>query len=82
MVLLEYFWLPIIQICKICECFKKKSLFVFLRFLYDTNSRDYLYYRKRVAEYRKNLPKPIMKPPTGKWIFALLCACVKPCCGL
>ncbi|CAL8312352.1 SURP and G-patch domain-containing protein 1 [Gadus morhua] len=33
-------------------------------FLYDTNSRDYLYYRKRVAEYRKNLPKPIMKSHT------------------
>ncbi|XP_056149053.1 SURP and G-patch domain-containing protein 1 [Lampris incognitus] len=27
-------------------------------FLYDKNSRDYLYYRKRVAEFRKDLPKP------------------------
>ncbi|KAM3866345.1 SURP and G-patch domain-containing protein 1 [Diretmus argenteus] len=27
-------------------------------FLYDKNSRDYLYYRKRVAEFRKHLPKP------------------------
>lgn len=26
-------------------------------FLYDKDSRDYLYYRKRVAEYRKDLPK-------------------------
>ncbi|KAM6948462.1 SURP and G-patch domain-containing protein 1 [Aplochiton taeniatus] len=25
-------------------------------FLYDKNSRDYLYYRKRVAEFRKNMP--------------------------
>uniref|UniRef100_A0A8C5B7U7 SURP and G-patch domain-containing protein 1 n=1 Tax=Gadus morhua TaxID=8049 RepID=A0A8C5B7U7_GADMO len=29
-------------------------------FLYDTNSRDYLYYRKRVAEYRKNLFQKIL----------------------
>uniref|UniRef100_A0A8C7LC27 SURP and G-patch domain-containing protein 1 n=1 Tax=Oncorhynchus kisutch TaxID=8019 RepID=A0A8C7LC27_ONCKI len=27
-------------------------------FLYDKNSRDYLYYRKRVAELRKDNPKP------------------------
>ncbi|CAL8281562.1 unnamed protein product [Lota lota] len=35
-------------------------------FLYDKNSRDYLYYRKRVAEYRKNLPKPNTKSHNGK----------------
>lgn len=51
-------------------------LFVFHRFLYDKNSRDYLYYRKRVAEYRKDLPKPNTKLHNGKWIFALFLPCV------
>ncbi|XP_071383119.1 SURP and G-patch domain-containing protein 1 [Centroberyx affinis] len=37
------------------EDYKDNPVFTFL---YDKNSRDYLYYRKRVAEFRKALPKP------------------------
>lgn len=40
---------------KAMEDYKDNPVFTFL---YDKNSRDYLYYRKRVAEFRKNLPKP------------------------
>ncbi|CAL8345559.1 unnamed protein product [Merluccius merluccius] len=40
------------------EDYKNNPVF---SFLYDKNSRDYLYYRKRVAEYRKDLPKPNTK---------------------
>ncbi|KAJ8374555.1 hypothetical protein SKAU_G00051350 [Synaphobranchus kaupii] len=40
---------------KAMEDYKENPVF---SFLYDKNSRDYLYYRKKVAEIRKDNPKP------------------------
>ncbi|KAI1891714.1 hypothetical protein AGOR_G00146610 [Albula goreensis] len=40
---------------KAMEDYKDNPVF---SFLYDKNSRDYLYYRKKVAEIRKENPKP------------------------
>ncbi|KAJ8387788.1 hypothetical protein AAFF_G00150890 [Aldrovandia affinis] len=40
---------------KAMEDYKDNPVF---SFLYDKNSRDYLYYRKKVAEIRKDNPKP------------------------
>ncbi|KAJ8277307.1 hypothetical protein GJAV_G00073800 [Gymnothorax javanicus] len=44
---------------KAMEDYKDNPLF---SFLYDKNSRDYLYYRRKVAEIRKENPKP--EPPS------------------
>ncbi|KAL2096781.1 hypothetical protein ACEWY4_005988 [Coilia grayii] len=45
---------------KAVEDYRDNPLFAFLQ---DKNSREYLYYRKRVAEIRKRNPKPDV-PPT------------------
>ncbi|XP_048844677.1 SURP and G-patch domain-containing protein 1 [Brienomyrus brachyistius] len=48
---------------KAMEDYKDNPLFLFL---YDKNSRDYLYYRRKVAEIRKENPKP--SAPTRSFV--------------
>lgn len=38
------------------------------RFLHDKNSREFLYYRKKVAEIRKEAQKPQAAAQKGKWL--------------
>ncbi|XP_067109948.1 SURP and G-patch domain-containing protein 1 isoform X1 [Osmerus mordax] len=47
---------------KAIEDYKDNPVFLFL---YDKNSRDYLYYRKRVAELRKANPRPQTTPQSN-----------------
>jgi hypothetical protein len=37
------------------------------RFLHDKNSREFLYYRRKVAEIRKEAQKPQAATQKGKW---------------
>lgn len=37
------------------------------RFLHDKNSREFLYYRKKVAEIRKEAQKSQAAPQKGRW---------------
>jgi hypothetical protein len=41
---------------------------VFCRFLHDKNSREFLYYRKKVAEMRKEAQKSQAAPQKGKCV--------------
>lgn len=41
-----------------------------LRFLYDKSSMEYLYYKRKVAELRKNLLRPENTPDNGKFTFS------------
>lgn len=43
---------------------------VLLRFLYDKSSLEYLYYKRKVAELRKNLLRPENMPDNGKFAFS------------
>lgn len=38
------------------------------RFLQDRNSREYLYYRKKVAEIRREAQRALEAPETGRWV--------------
>lgn len=45
-------------------CFAK----LLSRFLHDKNSREFLYYRKKVAEIRKEAQKLQASSQKGKWV--------------
>lgn len=45
-------------------CFAK----FFSRFLHDKNSREFLYYRKKVAEIRKEAQKLQTASQKGRWV--------------